>query len=169
MRSNGLTLARTICHDAFGDAWHVEPFRDTTWGDALLAPSIIVCDAVLDVIGRYGEPPQASVTGMAHVTGGGITNAARMLPDDRGAYLPDLFDPHPVFTALQEYGDVADREAYRTWNMGQCFLIATPEPDAVTRILTENNLDVREAGVVTEEPGIVMESKGVDGGRIRYD
>jgi phosphoribosylformylglycinamidine cyclo-ligase len=60
------------------------------------------------------------VKGMAHITGGGITdNLPRILPDglaadiDRSAWLVP-----PIFRLLQDRGGIADEEMFRAFNMG---------------------------------------------------
>ncbi len=169
IRSNGLTLARSICRDAAGEEWHEEQMDGSlTWGDALLKPSTICCGGLLDLVGRYGEDGRGTVTGMAHVTGGGITNLDRVLADGQGAVLDDLFAPQAEFLALQEHGPVSDREAYRTWNMGQCFLLTTPEPGTAVDVLDENGLEAKVVGRVTEEEGLTVESRGRDGETLRF-
>ncbi|MFB6077230.1 MAG: phosphoribosylformylglycinamidine cyclo-ligase [Candidatus Nanohaloarchaea archaeon] len=168
IRSNGLTLARSICRDDLGDAWHTEPVDGSTWGEVLLKPSTVCAGGVLDVIGRYGEDGRATVTGMAHITGGGITNLQRALRSDVGAVLDDLFEPHPEFHALQDRGPVSDREAYRTWNMGQCFLLTTPEPDAVIDVLDDSGLEAKTVGRVTDGGSLTVESRGHESGTLTF-
>jgi phosphoribosylformylglycinamidine cyclo-ligase len=60
------------------------------------------------------------VKGMAHITGGGLTeNVPRTLPDgrefslDRGSWTVP-----PIFTWLQRAGQLEDAEMFRTFNMG---------------------------------------------------
>jgi phosphoribosylformylglycinamidine cyclo-ligase len=65
------------------------------------------------------------VSGMAHITGGGITeNLPRTLPEGRGFSL----DRHswavpPLFAWLQRAGGVDDAEMFRTFNMGVGLII----------------------------------------------
>lgn len=170
IRSNGLTLARSICRDAAGGEWHEEQMNDAlTWGETLLKPSTICCDALLDLVGRYGEDGRGTVTGMAHVTGGGITNVQRVLADGQGAVLDDLFPPQEEFLALQEHGPVSDEEAYRTWNMGQCFLLTTPEPGTAVDVLGENGLEAKQVGQVTDGDGVTVESRGKEGETLQFE
>jgi phosphoribosylformylglycinamidine cyclo-ligase len=60
------------------------------------------------------------VHGIAHITGGGLNeNLARILPEyvaieiDRGSW-----EVPPVFTWLQQLGNVEEEEMYRVFNMG---------------------------------------------------
>jgi phosphoribosylformylglycinamidine cyclo-ligase len=69
-----------------------------------------------------------TVRGMAHITGGGITdNLPRILPPGLGAEI-DLgsWRLPPIFTFLQEAGNVEQAEMLRTFNCGQGFLIVVP-------------------------------------------
>jgi len=161
IRSNGLTLARKICRDNFGERWHEEKFNSSrTWGETLLKPSRICCSTILDLIGRYGEEGSCDVGGIAHITGGGVKNLGRTLPEGLGAEITDLFDPQSELKELQRLGPVSDEEAYSTWNMGQCFFLITPEPDEVRKIVENHGIDTKVTGEVTSEPGIEVQTKG---------
>lgn len=112
--SNGYSLIRRIV-ERTGLAWDAKaPFTDGTLGEALLTPTRLYSKAALPMI-RHGR-----IKGLAHITGGGLTeNVPRMLPDgvvprfDRASWpLPD------VFRWLQEEGNVAEDEMHRTFNMG---------------------------------------------------
>ncbi|MDR3455135.1 MAG: AIR synthase-related protein, partial [Rhodoferax sp.] len=67
-------------------------------------------------------------TGMAHITGGGITeNLPRILPKGTAAQIelgswPEL----PIFEHLRELGQVPQEEMMRTFNMGVGLIAAIP-------------------------------------------
>ena len=68
------------------------------------------------------------VRGMAHITGGGITeNLPRILPKGLGAVV-DLgsWQPPPIFEHLQVLGNVAQDEMLRTFNMGIGLICVVP-------------------------------------------
>jgi phosphoribosylformylglycinamidine cyclo-ligase len=68
------------------------------------------------------------VSGMAHITGGGITeNLPRILPKGMGAVI-DLASWHvpPLFEHLQELGSVDRDEMFRTFNMGIGLIAVIP-------------------------------------------
>jgi phosphoribosylformylglycinamidine cyclo-ligase len=160
LRSNGFSLARHICRQgniSYGDIFT----GNQTWGEALLKPSVIYHDAVLQLIGRYGEPAKAQVSGIAHITGGGIAENLRRILKTRntGARLDNLWNPPQVIQKLQELGSVTDEEAYKTWNMGNGMLIIIPEEEAESalNILNEaKNIEARVAGEVTKKTEIVL-------------
>ncbi|NBQ13837.1 MAG: hypothetical protein EBU31_04330 [Proteobacteria bacterium] len=60
------------------------------------------------------------VSGMAHITGGGLPgNLSRALGPKVDAVLdPAAWTPNPIFSFLQEHGNVAREEMFRVFNMG---------------------------------------------------
>jgi phosphoribosylformylglycinamidine cyclo-ligase len=113
--SNGYSLIRRIV-ERTGLAWtDCAPFEEKKkLGEALLAPTKIYVRSLLALIRNR------RIKGLAHITGGGLTeNAPRMCPDhlvpkiDYSAWkLP------PVFDWLQRAGSVSDDEMRRTFNCG---------------------------------------------------
>ncbi len=75
------------------------------------------------------------VTGMAHITGGGITeNLPRILPRGVGAQVElGSWPVLPIFEHLQQLGDVEQEEMLRTFNLG-IGLIATVPADKFKRV-----------------------------------
>jgi phosphoribosylformylglycinamidine cyclo-ligase len=68
------------------------------------------------------------VSAMAHITGGGITeNLPRVLPRGTAAVIQHGSWPVlPIFTHLQQLGNVPEDEMMRTFNMGIGMLIVVP-------------------------------------------
>lgn len=127
-RSNGYTLLRQVLDRQFGDNWHTETFGDRTWGQWLLDPCQIYAPVVVALRESAFE-----LHGLAHITGGGIPNKlGRILKAKRvGAQLSNLFAPTPAMVEAQRLGEIADRDAYRNWNMGNGFLLVVPPEDAL--------------------------------------
>ena len=76
----------------------------------------------VDALRAAGVEPKA----LAHITGGGfLENIPRVLPSGLGASI-DLgsWDVPAGFRTLVEWGDIADGEAFRTWNMGIGMVVA---------------------------------------------
>lgn len=113
--SNGYSLIRKIVQRS-GLSWDdFAPFdKDTTLANALLEPTRIYVKSVMPLI------KSGLIKGLAHITGGGLTeNTPRMLPD----HLAPEFDYEswelpPVFQWLQEVGHVKTEEMHRTFNCG---------------------------------------------------
>jgi phosphoribosylformylglycinamidine cyclo-ligase len=115
LHTNGYSLARRIAFEMAGlDVGSYVPELGTTLGEALLAPH----RSYLRVVG----PLLAAglVRGMAHITGGGITdNLPRTLPPGTGAEVDrGRWTPPPLFQWLVGAGRVPEHDAYRTFNMG---------------------------------------------------
>lgn len=165
IRSNGLTLARHILKERYGENWYIKKYDEKhCWGEILLTPSIIYHSAVLDMIGRFGEKRKIDIHGIAHITGGGIPgNLARIL-GNFGADLKNLFPPHPALKKLQTLGKVSDSEAYNTWNMGNGMILAMPKKDAkkALEIARKNKIDAQVCGEVVKEKGIKLLCKGAE-------
>jgi phosphoribosylformylglycinamidine cyclo-ligase len=129
--SNGYSLIRKIVALS-GLAWDAPcPFdADKTLAQALLTPTRLYPAAALPVI-RAGL-----VKGLAHITGGGLTdNIPRMLPK----HLVPVLDTQawtlpPVFAWLQSTGGVSDSEMARTFNCG-IGLVACVAPQKVPEVL----------------------------------
>jgi phosphoribosylformylglycinamidine cyclo-ligase len=69
-----------------------------------------------------------AVNALAHITGGGITeNLPRVLPKGTGAVI-DLgsWPLQPVFTHLQQLGNIPQEEMFRTFNMGIGMVMVVP-------------------------------------------
>nr|WP_250633887.1 phosphoribosylformylglycinamidine cyclo-ligase [Pinirhizobacter soli] len=147
--SNGYSLIRRILGRAgspLGDK-----LGDSTLGDALMAPTTIYVKAMLQL---HRESP---VHGMAHITGGGLTeNIIRVVPDGLGIALESsAWTLPPVFDWLQREGNVAQQEMWRTFNCGIGFTVLLPR-DAVadaTRMLAAHGLASWPIGEVVRASG----------------
>lgn len=167
-RSNGFTLVRYILQNHFGENWHLEKFEDgRTWGEIVMTPSKLYHHAVLELIGRHGVERKVDVHGIAHITGGGIAgNLNRILKVNQlGANLTDLWAPQEAMLQIQKFGNVEDREAYKTWNMGNGMMLIVSEDDLEKslEILTQNNLEAKVCGEVVAEPKIRIGNLGCFG------
>jgi len=99
-------------------------------GDVLLTPTKIYARTVRALRRRH------RIKGMAHITGGGITgNLPRILPKGCSATIAlGSWPVPPIFPLLQEIGDVARDEMFRTFNMGIGMVVVT-DPRSATGIL----------------------------------
>jgi len=90
--------------------------------EALIAPHLSYAK-LMQIVLKVVE-----VRGMAHITGGGITeNLPRILPEGTAATIRlDAWTVPPVFTFLKETGGVSDKEMLRTFNLGQGMLFVVP-------------------------------------------
>jgi phosphoribosylformylglycinamidine cyclo-ligase len=115
LHTNGYSLARRVFFDVCGltPQTPVRELRGTV-GDALLAPHrsyLHVVQPLLDA---------SLVKGMAHITGGGMTeNLPRVLPEACAAEIDRRsWEVPQLFRYLQERGGIPVDEMFRAFNMG---------------------------------------------------
>ena len=115
LHTNGYSLARRIAFDTLGlDVASAVDELGGTLGEALLAPHRSYVRLVRPLLDA------GWLKGLAHVTGGGITeNLPRVLPSGTAAAVDrTAWTVPPVFAWLQRGGGVADDEMFRVFNMG---------------------------------------------------
>ncbi len=119
LHSNGFSLVRKIVFEHAGLSVddHVD-FDERTVGELLLEPTALYARVVRDVLNHYKV--KSVVHGIAHITGGGLhENLARVLPATVDAEITrESWPIPPVFTWLQQLGEVDDDEMFRVFNMG---------------------------------------------------
>ncbi len=157
LHTNGYSLARRIAFESAG----LKPgtFVDelgTSIGEALLTPHRSYLPIVRPLLdgGR--------IKGMAHITGGGITeNLPRILPDGTHAQIDRrAWTIPPVFAWLQRTGQVPVADMLRTFNMGIGLILACAPSDEA---------GILEALAQNGEPAAVRIGVVGDGGEgVRY-
>jgi phosphoribosylformylglycinamidine cyclo-ligase len=143
LHTNGYSLARRVVFDHLGLSIDDRiDGLDATVGDVLLVPHRSYLHAVYPMVSR------GAVKGMAHITGGGITeNLPRVLPPGTAARVErGAWKVPPVFQWLKDAGGVPDDDMFRTFNMG-IGLILVCTPALVDAVLEDLRLR-REAPVV---------------------
>jgi phosphoribosylformylglycinamidine cyclo-ligase len=118
--SNGYSLVRRI-YDRAGQPADLLLDDGVKLVDALMAPTRLYVKPILALLKTHGE----AIHGMAHVTGGGLTeNIIRVVPDGLGLDIDARsWTLPPVFQWLQREGAVADAEMWRTFNCGIGFVL----------------------------------------------
>ncbi|GAB4263778.1 phosphoribosylformylglycinamidine cyclo-ligase [Thermincola ferriacetica] len=159
LHSNGFSLARKVLLEIGGFALHETPAPLTRpLGEELLEPTRIYVKQVLPLLEKH------RIKGMAHITGGGLTeNIPRILPNNCKVVIdPSAWTVPPIFKLIQETGRVVDHEMLRTFNMGiGLVIIAAPdEAEAIMQTLAANGEKAVYIGEVV--PGeAAVEYKGV--------
>jgi len=142
LHTNGYSLARRILFDQLG--LRVDsPVLDTTVGEALLRPHRSYLPALRPLL------PTGLLKGVAHITGGGLTdNLPRMLPDGTAAEIQlGSWPVSPIFDFLRRAGRVPDADMFRTFNMGIGLVVACGEED-VEVVLREQGRAGEGAAVI---------------------
>ena len=126
--SNGYSLIRKII-EVSGSPLDM-PFEGSTLAKCLLAPTRIYVKSLLSLFGEL------DVHALAHITGGGLTeNLPRVMPAGSRAVLDTTAWKRPqVFDWLQQQGNVADAEMYRTFNCGIGMVVCVGSADAARTI-----------------------------------
>jgi phosphoribosylformylglycinamidine cyclo-ligase len=150
--SNGYSLIRKVLEVSNTDPSTPLEMPDGsrgTLGDALLAPTRIYVKLILELINKH------QIDGMAHITGGGITeNIVRILPDGLGLELDlSAWTPPAVFQWLQDEGNIEEQEMLRTFNcgIGMALVVAPENASALKAQLAEAGETVFEIGVVNDQ------------------
>jgi len=149
--SNGYSLIRRILQelpDGGATEWQGRPV-----GEALLAPTRIYVRSVLALLDA------CAVSGIAHITGGGLAeNLARVLPDDVDAEVDAAsWDRSELFDWLQRHGSVEDTEMLRTFNcgIGMIVVVAANDEDRARATLEAGGETVYSIGRIVDGSGRV--------------
>ncbi len=129
LHTNGYSLARRIVFEQLGlrvDSVVAE-LGGVTIGEALLAVHRSYLKAVEPLLAERGL-----VLGLAHITGGGITdNLPRIFPAGLGARIDRrAWEVPALFRFLSAAGRVPTDDAYRSFNMGIGLIVACRPADA---------------------------------------
>ena len=122
LHTNGYSLARKLLFEVagYGPDQYVNELKDKT-GAALMRTHRSYLSIIRKLTASGAEGPEAGIVrGMAHITGGGITeNLPRILPRGAGAQVElASWTVPPLFEHLQQLGNVEQEEMLRTFNMG---------------------------------------------------
>ncbi len=124
LHTNGYSLARKILFEVAGlRIGDPVPGLDGAAGKVLLAEHRCYLNALDRPI------RERLVAGLAHITGGGLTdNIPRILPEGTAAEIDTgSWSVPPLFRFLQETGNVERGEMFRTFNMGAGMVVISPE------------------------------------------
>ncbi|MFO0520404.1 MAG: phosphoribosylformylglycinamidine cyclo-ligase [bacterium] len=157
--SNGYSLIRKVLARAGFDA--AKGGLDLQVGgvpliDALMAPTQLYVKPILSLLQAF-PGADSPIHGMAHITGGGLTeNIIRVIPDGLGLDIDaSTIVLPPVFEWLQREGAIADAEMWRTFNCGIGFVLVVPESSigALSAPLAAAGLPPRPIGRVVKSAG----------------
>ncbi len=148
--SNGYSLVRKIVERAAPD--FNADFHGRTLADVLMAPTRIYVKPLLALMKGL------AVKGMAHITGGGLTeNVPRVLGDQLTALLHRAAWPMPpLFDWLQRHGGVADAEMHRVFNcgIGMVVIVAAADADrALAELAAAGETVWRIGAIESRKPG----------------
>jgi len=122
VHSNGFTLVRRLIRERkLRLMRHIDELGESL-AEALLRPTRIYVRPILALLRGYGN--RRVVTGMAHITGGGLPeNVARAIAPNCDAVIDtSRWTPPPIFAFIERLG-VEASEMYRVFNMGIGFVL----------------------------------------------
>lgn len=124
VHSNGFSLVRASMEQA-GVSLDDRFSEEESIGEKLLRPTKIYAKEIKTLMEKL------DLKAIAHITGGGLyENVPRVLGEDLGVDF-DLsrFDLDPIFTKIQEWGNIDTDEMYHTFNMGVGMVVFVDEKD----------------------------------------
>lgn len=158
VHSNGYSLVRKLV-ELSGLGWEATcPWDEgQSLGAALLAPTRLYVRQALAAVRAGG------VHGLAHITGGGLTeNLPRVLPEGMGARI-DLgaWKLPGVFRWLAEQGGMEQSELLKTFNcgIGMICVVAPDRAEDIAALLEGEGERVHVLGTVTSGAGVTYEGR----------
>ncbi len=138
VHSNGYSLVRKIIQTSQGfeydspvpfsmhiikqdkDIEKQNKVKPETLKEALLAPTRIYVKSLMQALKIKGADNKPAIKGMAHITGGGLTeNIPRVLPEGLMAHIDaSTWELPTIFSWLKELGAVNEHDLARTLNCG---------------------------------------------------
>ena len=153
IHSNGYTLARKVIATtelSYTQTYPEGEYGQQTLGEVMLCPTTIYVKEILELIKHI------PVKGLSHITGGGLRNLNRL----NNTVCYEINNPlpvSPIFTLLQEKGNISSEEMYQTFNMGMGFAIIVEKKDV------EETLDIlhKTSQATSQIVGTITKGTGV--------
>ena len=157
VHSNGYSFVRKVV-ELSGLGWDAPcPFAEGTLGEALLAPTRLYVKQALAAIRAGG------VHGLAHITGGGLTeNPPRVLPEGLACEIDlSAWTLPPVFRWLATQANMAEGELLKTFNcgIGMILVVAADRAEALSALLSEAGETVCTLGRVVAGEGVIYKGQ----------
>lgn len=145
--SNGYSLIRKLIEKSGIDM--ESDFHGRKFKDVVMTPTKLYVKSILALLEAM------PVKGMAHITGGGITeNIPRVLPEGLTAEVSaNTWEMPALFKWLQEQGNIADNEMYKTFNcgIGMAIIVSQENAAAAQKILADKGETVYQIGAIRKQ------------------
>ena len=161
IHSNGYTLVRKVIEKmnlSYNDNFPSDFYPGKSIGEILLTPTKIYVKEILELLKNI------KVNGLAHITGGGLTNFIRLNKKVKFV-INEPFEPHSIFKFIQKYGNIEDKEMYKTFNMGLGFAVIVDNTniDESLKILKKySDLDVKIIGRIENGKGVYLKNLNLE-------
>ncbi len=146
IHSNGVSLARKVA-EILEEGYFTEMPSGALLGEELLKPTILYTRVLMDMLDK------AEVHYLSPITGHGWKKIMRAKKPF--SYEIDFVpEPSELFKFLVEKGQVSEKEAYFTWNMGLGYVVIAPREsrDKLLSISEKHGIKAFELGSVKEGP-----------------
>ena len=148
VHSNGFSLVRKVLEVSKADL--NMNMGGVTLQQAISAPTRIYVKPILATL------EQINIKGMAHITGGGLTeNVPRVLPEGLQAVIhSNSWTRSPLFQWLQQAGNISDDEMHRVFNcgIGMVVIVSANDADKARVILSAQGETVFTLGEIRALP-----------------
>ena len=148
VHSNGFSLVRKVLEVSQADL--NMDMGGVTLQQAISAPTRIYVKPILATL------EQINIKGMAHITGGGLTeNVPRVLPEGLQAVIhSNSWTRSPLFQWLQQAGNISDDEMHRVFNcgIGMVVIVSANDADKAREILSAQGETVFTLGEIRALP-----------------
>ncbi len=148
VHSNGFSLVRKVLEVSQADL--NMDMGGVTLQQAISAPTRIYVKPILATL------EQVNIKGMAHITGGGLTeNVPRVLPEGLQAVIhSNSWTRSPLFQWLQTAGNISDDEMHRVFNcgIGMVVIVSVNDADKAREILSAQGESVFTLGEIRALP-----------------
>ena len=148
VHSNGFSLVRKVLEVSKADL--NMNMGGVTLQQAISAPTRIYVKPILATL------EQINIKGMAHITGGGLTeNVPRVLPEGLQAVIhSNSWTRSPLFQWLQQAGNISDDEMHRVFNcgIGMVVIVSANDADKAREILSAQDETVFTLGEIRALP-----------------
>jgi phosphoribosylformylglycinamidine cyclo-ligase len=163
VHSNGFSLVRAVVEQEGLDLGETYPeLAGRTLGDVLLTPTRIYAQSIVRLLRAYRV--KKVISGMAHITGGGLAgNLERALNPKVDAVIDrSAWEVPPIFTFLQDRAGIADEEMHKVFNMGvgYCLIVRPAFTNGVLARLEKMGEHPVVIGKIRKGKGQVREQIG---------
>ena len=152
LHTNGYSLVRKLMESKPGIL--NEKIDGESFMDAILKPHVSYANAVKGMLEKYYD----SITGMAHITGGGIYgNLIRILQHEELKDIQANIDLSAVktlklFSIIKNYASISDDEMLKTFNNGVGLIIAAreKETDEIINTIKSTGIEAYRIGKINQ-------------------
>lgn len=143
VNANGLSLARAVSKK-LQNGYATKLSNGQLYGEALLSKTNVyakLIQALLDA--------NIDIHYLSNITGHGLRKIMRS-PKKLTYVIEKVFSPQEVFNLIQKHAGLDDYEMYKTYNMGQDYVIFLPQKDVkrAQEIIKKNKFESIDAGYI---------------------